>query len=164
MTGVLQPEALTAQAFAPFGDVIEIGSTEPLLINQGFAERFDNLARLDLTGGEGTPCLSIFRAKARPFPIHIDMMERHPLGSQAFMPLSGNGFLVVVAEPGDAPLFSSLRAFAAAPGQGVNYHPGVWHFPLLALNDGDAFLVIDRMGPGNNLEERYFPEHKALLV
>jgi ureidoglycolate lyase len=163
MTRILEPEALTAEAFAPFGDVIELDGHEPLSINQGFAERFHNLARLDVSQNKGAPCLSIFRAKQRSFPISIDMMERHPLGSQAFMPLTGTGFLIVVATPEDTAPFKSLRAFISAPGQGVNYHPNVWHFPLLTLNDGDTFLVIDRKGPGENLEEVWFSEDKALL-
>jgi ureidoglycolate lyase len=156
MTRILEAEPLTAAAFAPFGDVIQVDNAEGLVINEGYAHRFDNLARLDLTRGGGTPCLSIFRARTRDLPITIRMLERHPLGSQAFIPLSGHDYLIVVAPADDGPHFDGLRAFHARADQGVNYHCGIWHHPLLALHTNDDFLVIDRRGPGDNLEEAWY--------
>lgn len=156
MTRVLLAEPLTAAAFEPFGDVIQIEDAQALVINEGYAERFDDLARLDLTRDGGAPCLSIFRAKARDLPISIRMLERHPLGSQAFVPLSGHDYLIVVAPADDDPHFDGLRAFHARAHQGVNYHRGTWHHPLLALYSEDDFLVVDRRGPGGNLDEAWF--------
>ncbi|PLX35164.1 MAG: ureidoglycolate lyase [Hyphomicrobiales bacterium] len=164
MTRLLTPAPLTPKGFSPFGEVIDTAAADPLLINQGFASRFDDLADIDVEQEGGRPCLSIFRARARAFPLAITMMERHPLGSQAFMPLSGNPFLVVVAPAGDAPPFEGLQAFLAGPGQGVNYRRGVWHFPLIALHEGDSFLVIDRAGPGDNLEEAELGEATARIA
>ena len=156
MTRVLLAEPLTAAAFEPFGDVIQIEDAQALVINEGYADRFDDLARLDLTRDGGVPCLSIFRAKARDLPVSIRMLERHPLGSQAFVPLSGHDYLIVVAPADDDPHFDGLRAFHARANQGVNYHRGIWHHPLLALYSEDDFLVIDRRGPGGNLDEAWF--------
>jgi ureidoglycolate lyase len=153
MTREIFVEPLSATTFAAFGDVIDTQGAEPFQINDGYALRFDDLAALDLTCGGGKPCVSIFRAVARSLPITIRMLERHPLGSQAFIPLSGHDYLVVVALAEDSEPFESVRAFRANPTQGVNYHRGVWHHPLLALNSGDDFLVIDRKGSGNNLQE-----------
>jgi ureidoglycolate lyase len=143
----LAVEPLTAEAFKPFGDVIEATpSAQHFTINQGFAERFDRLTLVDVAQDGGQAAISIFRAKARPLPLQFTMLEKHPLGSQAFMPLSGQPYLVVVALGGDQPDLKSLRCFAASGQQGVNYAKGTWHHPLLALHDSD-FWVVDRTGP-----------------
>jgi ureidoglycolate lyase len=145
-------EPLTREAFRPFGDVIGTEGARHFPINDGTAERYHDLARLDLSAGGGRPILSLFRAQPRRFPLRLTIIERHPLGSQAFMPLASRPYLVVVAPPGEAPPASDLRAFAVTQGEGVNYAPGVWHHPLLALEKESDFLVIDREGPGDNCE------------
>ena len=145
----LNLEPLTGEAFADFGDVIEMDGAHHFSINQGMAERFHDLARIDM-GPEGKALLSIFVARAWPVPIAIRSIERHPLGSQAFMPLQQQDYLVVVTK---TPEISGLRGFLAKGTQGVNYRRNVWHHPLLALENDSRFLVIDRGGPGNNLEE-----------
>ncbi len=140
----LPVHALTGPVFADYGDVIEAGpSARRLSINAGTAERYDDLARLDLTADNGRPLVSIFRAQARARPLRLQVMERHQLGSQAFMPLGPSPFLVIVARADIAPQRDDLRAFIAQPGQGVNFARGTWHHPLVALADSD-FLVIDR--------------------
>jgi ureidoglycolate lyase len=149
---ILRPEHLTSAAFAEFGDVIETADHTAIIINQGFAERFDDLADIDVTSEGGETKVSLFQTSVRPSPITIDMMERHPLGSQLFYPLQDRPWLLVVCtDPADA---ASFKAFTATGKQGVNYRRNVWHFPLLVLNEGSRFIVVDRKGPGNNLEER----------
>ncbi len=144
---------LTREAFAPFGDVIEVSAAATrYMINGGNTERFHDLASL-APGPDGRVIVSIFRGQPRPIPFEITMMERHPLGSQAFMPLSGRPYLVVVAQATGTPDAADLAAFLAGPGQGVNYAPGVWHHPLLALEEISDFLVLDRAGPNPNCEE-----------
>ncbi len=143
---------LTREAFRPFGEVIGTEGARHFPINDGTAERYHDLARLELTNDGGRPILSLFRAQPRRLPLQLSIIERHPLGSQAFIPLSPRPYLVVVAPPGDAPAVSALRAFAVTKGEGVNYAPGVWHSPLLALEEGSDFLVVDREGPGDNCE------------
>lgn len=155
MTGSLPPERLTKEAFAPFGDVIEPADAERLLINEGTTVRFNDLAAVDVGREGGRPLISIFRAEPRPAPIAIRMVERHPLGSQAFFPLARHDWLVVVCRSAATPDPAALRCFRATGGQGVNYRPGVWHHPLLVLQMQD-FLVVDRGGPGDNLEEHWF--------
>ncbi|HEX2012542.1 MAG TPA: ureidoglycolate lyase [Roseateles sp.] len=146
-------EALTPQAFAPFGEVIEAdAAAQRFPINGGTTERFHDLARLQ-AGPQGRLIVSIFRAQPRVLPQDITLLERHPLGSQAFVPLSGRPYLVVVARPGTPPRREDLRCFLARGSQGVNYAAGVWHHPLLALQDQSDFLVIDRAGPGGNCDE-----------
>ena len=140
-------EPLTAEAFKPFGEVIEAtDNAQHFTINQGFAQRFHRLAQVDVTTDGGQPAISIFKARARALPLQLSVLEKHPFGSQAFMPLSGHGYVVVVALGGDAPDMSTLTCFMASAQQGVNYAKGTWHHPLLALQDGD-FLVVDRAGP-----------------
>ena len=141
----LRVEALTQEAFEPFGEVIEAGdSVRHFAINSGFAERYHDLARIDVAQQGGHPLVSIFRAKPRVFPMAVETMERHPLGSQTFIPLSQQPFLVVVASGDTPPRAQQLRCFLTYPGQGVNYRAGIWHHPLIAMHvDGD-FLVIDR--------------------
>lgn len=151
-------ETLTREAFAPFGEVIET-SDKPLNINQGFADRFDDLCKMEV--GEGEPKVSIFEARPRPTPIHINIIERHPLGSQAFYPLQNEDWLVVVClDPKDA---TSFRCFRASGHQGVNYARGTWHFPLLVFAPS-RFIVVDRKGPGVNLEEAAFSPPLHIIV
>jgi ureidoglycolate lyase len=142
---------LTKAAFAPFGEVIEAGDVTPKLINDGFAQRFDGLACIDVTAEGGAVNISLFTASVRRSPVLIKLMERHPLGSQLFMPLNGKPWLVVVCA--DPRLPASYRAFSASGQQGVNYARNIWHHPLLVLTDASPFLVVDRAGPGSNLEE-----------
>ena len=160
----LKIEPLTKAAFRPFGDVIEIEGAETRTINEGFAERFHDLAAIDVESTGGRPLLSIFRATPRTSPIRISMLERHPLGTQAFFPLAPAAWLVVVAEGGDAPDLATLRCFRAQGNQGVNYAIKAWHFPVLVLIPEQYFLVVDRGGPGNNLEEYQFPEGSAVIL
>lgn len=149
----LVAEPLTREAFAPFGEVIAADAgAHHFPINGGNTERYHDLAQLD-PGPDGRLIVSIFRGQPRALPFPIEMMERHPLGSQAFMPLVDEPYLVVVAPPGPPPGPSDLRAFLAAPGQGVNYAAGTWHHPLLALRQVCDFLVLDRAGPGDNCDE-----------
>ncbi len=143
---LLQVQPLSAEAFKPFGDVIQANdAAKHFSINQGYAERYDRLALVDANDLGGQAGISIFRAKARPMPIELSVLEKHPLGLQAFMPMSGHAYLVVVAPGGDAPEIDKAQCFLASATQGVNYAKGTWHHPLLALHDGD-FLVVDRSG------------------
>lgn len=157
MTRLLPLETLTAEAFEPFGQVIEATDPERALeINYGATKRFDDLAMIDTAEAEGRTSVSIFRSKPLPLPIRIRVMERHPLGSQAFIPLERAPFLVVVAPPGPFDP-NGIRGFFANGWQGVNYARGVWHHYSLALDTECDFLVIDRAGPGENLEEVTLP-------
>lgn len=155
-------EALTAKAFQPFGEVIETSdAVNHFSINGGNTERYHDLARLD-AGADGRIIASIFRGLPRALPFTLEMMERHPKASQAFMPLSGRPYLVVVAPPGKPPVAEDLRCFLAGPGQGVNYATGTWHHPLLALEAVSDFLVLDRAGEGPNCDEIVL-EPKAVI-
>jgi ureidoglycolate lyase len=147
---------LTKAAFAPFGEVIEAKDAKPKLINDGFARRFDGLARIDVAAEGGAVNISLFSGSPRPSPILIKVMERHPLGSQLFMPMNEKPWLVVVCTDPRVP--ASYRAFFASGEQGVNYARNTWHHPLLVLTDLSPFLVVDRGGPGDNLEEVRFAE------
>jgi ureidoglycolate lyase len=142
---------LTKAAFAPFGDVIETKDAKPKLINDGFAQRFDGLAGIDVATEGGAVNISLFDGAIRPSPVLIKLMERHPLGSQLFMPLNEEPWLVVVCTDPRVP--ASYHAFSASGQQGVNYARNTWHHPLLVLTDASPFLVVDRAGPGDNLEE-----------
>lgn len=153
---ILKPEPLTGEAFAPYGDLIETGA-DPMIINYGHTERHHDLARLDLAEIEGTPLVSIFRSNPLPMPLQLKIMERHPLSSQAFIPMGQEPYLVVVAPAGDFDA-RQLKAFIARPDQGVNYARGTWHHFCLALNKVSDFVVIDRGGEGPNCDEAELPE------
>jgi ureidoglycolate lyase len=156
-------EPLDAVAFRPFGDVIAIAGTPSFAFNAGLADRFHDLARLE-AAGEGAR-LGISLARARPYalPLALGMVERHPLGSQAFVPLEAAPLLVVVA-PDEGGVPGRPRAFLAGPGVGVNYLRGVWHGVLTPLERDTAFLIVDRIGPGANLEEHRFPAAWTVVV
>ncbi len=159
---VLQP--LTREAFAPFGDVIEAAGARTMTINEGTTTRFHDLAAVDTASEGGRPLINIFRGQPRPRPIDIRMMEYHPLGSQAFMPLQASDYLVVVATPADEVGPDDLVAFRAEGTQGVNYRARVWHHPLLVLQPDHDFLVVDRGGDGDNLVEHWFTEEQGNAV
>jgi ureidoglycolate lyase len=149
----LKAAALTAESFAPFGDVIEIAGRRSRSINDATCDRFDDLAQVDVLAESGRPLISIFKSIARTLPLQVRSLERHPLSSQAFIPLDGLPFLVVVAAEGDAPLASRIRAYRASGTQGVNYRRNTWHHALIALDRTCHFLVVDRGGPGDNCDE-----------
>ncbi|MDX5409293.1 MAG: ureidoglycolate lyase [Thauera sp.] len=144
---------LTREAFAPFGELIEASdAAQHFTINAGNTERYHDLARIE-PGADGRVIVSIFRGQPRTLPFTVQMMERHPKASQAFIPMSGKPYLVVVAPAGEPPKVEDLKVFLARGDQGVNYATGVWHHPLLALEAVCDFLVVDRSGPGHNCDE-----------
>lgn len=157
----LHPEPLTAAAFAPFGDVIELAGARQMPINAGTTIRFHDLAQVDVLAEGGRTLINLFRAQPRDEPVRLSLMERHPLGSQAFLPLADTPYLVVVAED-DHGRPGALRAFVSSGWQGVNYARNVWHHPLLALGAVRDFIVVDRGGAGVNLEE--CPLEEAVCV
>ena len=150
-------EPLSAEAFAPFGQVITTEGAHHYPINLGMTERFHDLARLELGGVHARPLISIFRGQPYALPLTLRLVERHPLGSQAFFPLSLRRWLSVVA-PDLHGVPGRPRAFMVPPGVGVNIAMHTWHGVLTALDAQSDFLVVDRGGEGNNLEEFHFPE------
>ena len=163
METVIKPIKISKENFADFGDVISSENIKAININAGYAKRFDNLANINTLRDEGKTIVSIFSALKRSFPMKIDMMEKHPLGSQAFMPMIETTFLAFVAPPGDLPEISKIKSFIIPPKKGINYKPGVWHFPLISTENTD-FLVIDRKGNGNNLIIHNFDKEDVLLT
>ncbi len=148
---LLLVELLTREAFRPFGDVLDASGPPDDLANGGAAEIFRNRAEVDVAAERGRLCVNVVRTAPTELPLRIALMERHPLGSQAFSPLAGADWLVVVAPAGPLDA-NAIIAFRARPDQGVNYRRGVWHHPLIALRVTSDFLVIDRAGEGANLE------------
>jgi len=159
----LWPVPLTRGLFAPFGDVIEAEGGQHFTINGGYAERYSDLAAIDVGEQDGQIRVNIFHALPRKLPMPIRMVERHPLSSQTFVCMSGRPFLVVVAAPGRVPLAGDLHAFVTNGRQGVNYARGTWHHPLIAFAAPDDFLVIDRGGPGENCDEVFFGDGEIVL-
>jgi ureidoglycolate lyase len=158
----LVAEPLTKPAFTPFGDIIEMEGRVSFPINQGFAERFNDLANIDVSDEGGAVNVSIVVANPRPMPITLQVMERHPLGSQIFVSLQERDWLVAVcADPKDV---TSYRIFRANGRQGINYRKGAWHHPLLVFDPESRFLVVDRRGPGKNLEEAWLGDDKSLRI
>ena len=162
MEMIIKPIKVTRNNFAKFGDLISSNDISPIDINAGYAKRFDNLANINTLKDDGKTIVSIFSALKRSFPMKISMMEKHPLGSQAFMPMKETTFLCFVAPPGPAPDVSKIQSFIIPPKTGINYKPSIWHFPLISTEDTD-FLVIDRKGIGENLVIHQFNEENITL-
>jgi ureidoglycolate lyase len=158
----INPKPITKENFSKFGDMITTKDIKPLEINSGYAKRFDGIAHIDTSKDSGETIISIFSALKRSFPMKIDMMEKHPLGSQAFVPMKETTFLVFVAPKGNKPDLNKIEAFIVPPGIGVNYNPGTWHFPLIATEDMN-FLVVDRKGSGDNLVIENLDKEKVIL-
>jgi ureidoglycolate lyase len=149
---ILTPKPLTREAFSLFGDVIEANNNaKNFTINDGFTQRYHDLAKVDVNDNNGHTIVNVFRSTPLVQPIAIKMMERHPHGSQAFIPMGTNSYLIVVAPAGEFDV-NNLEVFIANSTQGVNYHKGTWRHFCLALNSESDFLVIDRGGEGDNCD------------
>ena len=159
----LKPLPLTRERFLPYGDVIETSGAEHDSMNAARFERFDDLCGVDV-GADGRVCISVARCRsATKLPYRFDVVERHPLGSQAFVPLAPARFVVVVAPPAESVELVDLRAFVTNGRQGVNYKRGTWHMPLIGFEAGQEFLVIDRAGGMPNCDEHVLDESVLLL-
>jgi len=158
----IKPIKITKKNFSKFGELIHTKKKKSITINNGYAKRFHDLGKINTSSKKGSPIISIFSAKKRSFPMKIDMMEKHPLGSQAFIPMKETTFLVFVAPKGKKPEIKKIKSFVVPKQTGVNYKPGIWHFPLIS-NKNMNFLVIDRKGKGNNLIIHNFKKEKILL-
>lgn len=150
-------EPLTEEQFAPFGEVIDLNKAENFEINNGMCTRFNDLATVELGGKDARPLVNVFRGKPYDLPLHLKMVERHPLGSQAFIPMTKRPFLVIVAPDTDGVPDTPL-AFLTKPGQGINIGQNVWHGVLTTLGEVSDFVVVDRGGRGENLEEHFFDD------
>ena len=154
---------ITPERFAPFGDVIHASADAKAAMNDASFERFSKLADVDADGQQAS--ISIARCRMpTSLPYRFDLVERHPLGSQAFVPLSHFRFFVVVAPAAESVEAEDLRAFVTNGSQGVNYHRGVWHMPMIALEDGQEFLIVDRGVDGENCDEHYLSDPVTLLA
>ena len=159
---IIEPTPITKENFSKFGDMITTKNIKPIEINNGYAKRFDNIAKIDTSNNNGETTISIFSALKRSFPMKIDMMEKHPLGSQAFIPMKETIFLTLVAPEGEKIEIDKIESFLIPKGIGVNYKTGIWHFPLIATEDMD-FLVVDRKGSGENLIIKNLEKEKIIL-
>ena len=162
MEKIIKPIKITRTNFAAYGDLISSNDIKPMDINTGYAKRFDNLANINTSKDDGKTIVSIFSALKRNFPMKIDMMEKHPLGSQAFIPMKETTFLCFVAPLGESPEINKIQSFIIPPKTGINCKPGIWHFPLISTENTD-FLVIDRKGNGDNLVIHKFKKEKIIL-
>lgn len=154
-TSTLVTKPLTKEAFAQFGDVIEINGSQHFSINEGAVERYHDLATVDIdVNSGGRTIISYFKINdAKAFPHKFNLVERHPKGSQAFIPMFNSPVIIVVAPKGESVTSANLQAFVTNGQQGFNFHAGVWHMPLISEEKDRIFLVIDRAGPGNNCDE-----------
>jgi len=162
MEKIIKPVKISRSNFSSYGDLISTDDINPMNINEGYAKRFDNLANLDTSKDLGKTIVSIFSALKRTFPMKIHMMEKHPLGTQAFIPMKETTFLAFVAPSGESPEIDKIQSFVIPPKRGINYKPGIWHFPLISTENIN-FLVIDRKGKGKNLIIHKFEKEKIIL-
>ena len=162
MEKIIKPVKISRSNFSSYGDLISTDDIDPMNINEGYAKRFDNLANLDTSKDSGKTIVSIFSALKRTFPMKIHMMEKHPLGTQAFIPMKETTFLAFVAPSGESPEIDKIQSFIIPPKMGINYKPGIWHFPLISTENIN-FLVIDRKGSGDNLIIHKFEKEKIIL-
>jgi len=157
-------QALTREAFAPFGDVVESEGRDCFPINNGMADRYHALADIELGGAQSRGIISLVASRQFDMPRKVDHLEHHPLGSQAFLPLDASPFIVVVCPAAEAPDLDRLRAFVTNGKQGINYHPGTWHHVLLTPYAAMRFICVDRAGPGNNCIDFHIPAAQQPLL
>ena len=156
-------EPLSRENFKSFGDVIEAGAGKLIPINDGTTVRHDDLANVDVIESGGRPVVSIFESQPFGFPLDVTMLERHPLGSQAFIPLDDHPYFVMVAPIGDDVKPNEMKVFLATGKQGVNYPKGVWHHPVIVM-EPMRFLVVDRGGEQPNCDLFHFPQGGERLI
>ena len=157
---------LTQQAFSAYGDVVESEGRDSYFINNGMAERFHALAKVETKGDDAHTVISLVKSKKFELPRKVDHVEHHPLGSQAFLPIDNTPFVVVVAKAGETPTPDQLQAFITNGRQGINYHAGTWHHVLLTPYDAMDFICVDWVGEGNNCIDHFFDadQHRELLI
>lgn len=166
---VLTLEPLNKTSFSEYGDVLSIDESDSMMINNGYAQKHYDLCTMDAHENGGQSTIHIYLAKKRAFPLSIDMLEKHPFFSQAFIPRSSEPFLVVIAQGGNIPDLGTIKAFISDGNQGVHYKKGLWHFPLISLKDKEQFIVIDRTDGGvaqNKVKEcieHYFTNEQIIL-
>ncbi|WP_020680463.1 ureidoglycolate lyase [Marinobacterium rhizophilum] len=156
MARTLDIQPLERASFAPFGDVIDMQGGHHFAINKGATVRYHDIGRIHAEPEAGHVAISLARSQPLPSPLNIEMLERHPLASQAFIPQGQKPFIVVVAPPGEQIDSQSIRAFLCDGSQGVNYHPGVWHHSLLALAPDQDFVLVDLITQKHNCDEHCF--------
>ena len=158
----IKPKTINKKDFSKFGQIIDTSKKSYFRINNGYAKRYDNLIKINTSTKKGKTIVSIFSAKKRLFPMKIDMMEKHPLGSQAFIPMKETSFFAFVAPKGNRPNLKKIKSFIIPKQTGINLNPGIWHFPLISTKNMN-FLVIDRKGKGKNLIIHKFKKEKVYL-
>ena len=158
----VKPKPINKENFSKFGELVTTEGLKSIDINNGYAKRFEEAVKLDTLQDRGETTISIFSALKRTFPMKIDMMEQHPLGSQSFIPMKETTFLVLVTPKSDKPDLNKIESFVIPPGVGINYKSGTWHFPLISTEDMN-FLVIDRKGSGNNLKIENLDKDQIVL-
>ena len=158
----IKPKIINKKNFKKFGQIIDTSKKSYFRINNGYAKRYDNLGKIDTSSKKGKTIVSIFSAKKRQFPMKIDMMEKHPLGSQAFIPMRETYFFAFVAPKGNRPNLKKIKSFKIPKQTGINLNQGIWHFPLISTKNMN-FLVIDRKGKGKNLIIYKFKKEKIYL-
>jgi ureidoglycolate lyase len=158
VTDLLEIKPLTRAGFAPFGDVVEFEGHDSFPINKGMADRYHELAKVELGGDAARAIISLVDSRQFDMPRQVDHLEHHPLGSQAFLPLDASPFIVVVCAAAPEPDLASLQAFVTNGRQGINYHLGTWHHVLLTPYAPMRFICVDRTGPGNNCIDYFIDE------
>jgi ureidoglycolate lyase len=164
MLDAMSVEALTGEAFAPFGDVIEFEGSDFFPINNGMADRYHALAEVELGDQQSSAVISLVASRQFDMPRRVDHLEYHPLGSQAFLPLDSSPFIVVVCAAASEPDLDQLRAFVTNGRQGINYRRGTWHHVLLTPYAPMRFICVDRAGPGNNCIDYHIGEAEQPLL
>jgi ureidoglycolate lyase len=159
---VIQP--LTSAGFSAFGDVVEFEGHDSFPINKGMADRYHELAEVELSGDQARAIISLVDSHKFDMPRRVDHLEHHPLGSQAFLPLDSSPFIVVVCAAAETPDLNSLEAFVTNGRQGINYHLGTWHHVLLTPYSPMRFICVDRAGPGDNCTDFFIPESDRPLL
>ena len=158
----IKPKKINKKNFNKFGQIIDTSKKKYFRINNGYEKRYDNLGKIDTSTKKGKTIVSIFSAKTRKFPLKVDMMEKHPLGSQAFIPMKETSFLVFVAPRGSKPNLKKIESFRIPKQTGINLNPGIWHFPLISTKNMN-FLVVDRKGSGENLVIEDLNKYELIL-
>lgn len=142
---VIAAEPLRAEAYRPFGDLVSADRADVPArpANQGTAARRDLLAGVASLRPAATLNVCSFRCAPRTaWPLPVALLEKHPMSTQVFIPMNARRYLVLVALGDEAPDLATARAFIATGTQGVSYHPGVWHHPMIALDDAIDFTCL----------------------
>lgn len=147
----LTPIPLTRESIVPFGDVISSEGIEPIERRPDEEAPYGGTIdgyRAGLVESKEPIELIMPRFRVREF--RVLFMERHPEFAQAYIPVTNQPYIWVLARPdaelvNGCPALHELQAFINAGDSAIRMHPGTWHEAPMPFRDGLRFINLSQI-------------------